>query len=242
MKKGAVLFDLYGTLIDIETDEGDPAVFAALSRYLSYRGVKIGPEDLKAVYFGEIGLRLGSSEEKNPEVDVFEIFAEIMRRHGANEYDRQNVLSAVVLFRSLAMRRFGLFPGALGALEEISRTYRTALVSDAQWAFAEPEMEMLGLKNKDKDFFQARIISSRLGFKKPDPRPFRIAIKEIGASIEECVYIGDSPERDLWGAAAAGMRCVLFRKPAGPYGGMSAEASFYSYEELYPILTRLLPD
>ena len=240
-----MLFDLYGTLIDIETDEGDPGVFAALSRYLSYQQVKIGPEDLKAAYFGEIGLRLSSREQPNPEVDVFEIFAEIMGRHGAKERPRQAVLDAVLLFRSLTMRRFGLFPGVRGALEAISETWRTALVSDAQWAFTEPEMEMLGLL----EFFPVRVLSSRLGFKKPDPRPLEIAIKEIGASSDgqkqNCIYIGDSPGRDLMGAANAGIRCVLFRRQPGPYdelkAGLRAEASFYGYDELYPLLSGLLP-
>ena len=35
MKK-AVVFDLYGTLIDIRTDEDDPWVYQTLSRFLSY--------------------------------------------------------------------------------------------------------------------------------------------------------------------------------------------------------------
>ncbi len=238
-----MLFDLYGTLIDIETDEGDPSVFAALSRYLSYHQVRIGPEDLKAAYFGEIGLRLSSREQPNPEVDVFDIFTEIMRRHGTKKCPRQAVLDTVFLFRSLTMRRFSLFPGVIGALEAVSETWRTALVSDAQWAFAEPEMEMLGLD----EFFPVRALSSRLGFKKPDPRPFETAIKEIGASSDgqNCIYIGDSPGRDLMGAANAGIRCVLFRRQPGPYdelrAGLRAEASFNGYDELYPLLSGLLP-
>ena len=240
-----VLFDLYGTLIDIETDEGDLQVFAALSRYLLYHRIRTSPEDLKAAYFGEIGLRLSSRGQPNPEVDVFEIFREIMRRHGEREPGRQAVLDATLLFRSLTMRRFGLFPGARGALEAVSETWRTALVSDAQWAFTEPEMEMLGLM----EFFPVRVLSSRLGFKKPDPRPFETALKEIGASgnrNRNCIYIGDSPGRDLLGATNAGIRCVLFRRQPGPYdevkAGLKAEASFYSYDELYPLLLRLLPD
>ncbi|MDA8325089.1 MAG: HAD family hydrolase [Nitrospiraceae bacterium] len=240
-KRGVVLFDLYGTLIDIETDEGDPAVFAALSRYLLYHQVKIGPEDLKAAFFGEVGLRLSSREERNPEVNVFEVFRDIMRRHSGKKHHKLVVLSATALFRSLTMRRFGLFPGVRGTLEEIAKTWRTALVSDAQWAFAEPEMEMLGLEK----FFLTRVLSSRLGFKKPDPRPFEIAMKRVGVSAGDCVYIGDSPERDLLGATNAGIRCVLFRRAAGPYdglvAGLSAEASFYEYGELYPLLLRLLP-
>ncbi len=236
-KKGAVLFDLYGTLIDIETNEEDPSVYAALSRYVSYYQVKIGPEDLKAAYFGEVSLRLRADAHR--EVDVHEIFDGIIERHveEGKKCPQGLALSATVLFRSLSMRRFGLFPGVRGFLEAVSDNFLTALVSDAQWAFAEPELLMLDLDR----YFQCRILSSRIGHKKPDPRPFEAAMKELGAVPEECIYIGDSPERDLMGAKNAGIRCVLFGKGSGPFGGLSPDATFSRYEELYSILARMFP-
>ncbi len=236
-KKGAVLFDLYGTLIDIETNEEDLSVYEALSRYVSYYRVRIGPEDLKAAYFGEVSLRLRADAHR--EVDVHEIFEGILRRHleNAETCPPGLALSATVLFRSLSMRRFGLFPGVKGFLEAVSDNFLTALVSDAQWAFAEPELSILDLGR----YFQCRILSSRIGHKKPDPRPFEAAMKELNVSPEECIYIGDSPERDLQGAKNAGLRCVLFGKGAGPFGGLAPDASFARYEELYPVLTRLFP-
>ncbi|MDA8087705.1 MAG: HAD family hydrolase [Nitrospiraceae bacterium] len=236
-KRGAVLFDLYGTLIDIETNEEDLSVYSALSKYLSYYQVRIGPEDLKAAYFGEVSLWLRADIHR--EVDVFEIFKSIMQRHGekGKKFPPEVVFSATVLFRSLTMRRFGLFPGVKGFLEEASENFLTALVSDAQWPFAEPELAMLGLES----YFRSIILSSRIGHRKPDPRPFEAAMKELKVRPEDCIYIGDSPERDLQGARNAGIRCVLFGRGPGPFGGLSPEASFNSYAELYSILPRLFP-
>ena len=235
IKQGALIFDLYGTLIDIETNEEDLSVYAALSRYLAYYQVRIGPEDLKAAFFGEVSLQIRAAAHR--EVDVFEIFSTIMHRHGGKRFPPEEALSSTVLFRSLTMRRFGLFPGVRAFLEEMSGNFLTALVSDAQWAFAEPELRMLDLER----YFQSKIISSRIGYRKPDPRPFEAAMRELKVHPEECVYIGDSPERDLQGARNAGIRCVLFGKGAGPFGGLSPDASFNRYEELYSILPGLLP-
>ena len=42
------IFDLYGTLVDIHTDEEDPAAWAALARFYSYYGARYAPDALRA--------------------------------------------------------------------------------------------------------------------------------------------------------------------------------------------------
>lgn len=44
------IFDLYGTLVDIHTDEDQPAAWAALARFYSYYGARYAPDELRAVY------------------------------------------------------------------------------------------------------------------------------------------------------------------------------------------------
>ena len=43
----AVIFDYYGTLVDIETDERKSEIYESLSRYLQYYGADISPENLR---------------------------------------------------------------------------------------------------------------------------------------------------------------------------------------------------
>ena len=78
----AILFDLYGTLIDIKTDEHDPWVYEMLSRYLGYHSVAIGPDELKTAYFEGIQQHLEQSKEVHPEVDVYKIYFNIMNKYG----------------------------------------------------------------------------------------------------------------------------------------------------------------
>jgi putative hydrolase of the HAD superfamily len=91
MKKG-IFFDLYGTLIDILTDEVDPWVYSTLSRYLSYRDIKIASKELKKTYFEDIQSQLKQSNETYPEVDVYKIFSNMMHRYGNKIYSKSDGL------------------------------------------------------------------------------------------------------------------------------------------------------
>ncbi len=52
------------------------------------------------------------------------------------------------------------------------------------------------------------VISGETGIGKPDPAAFGRALELIDATPEHTVMIGDSWERDVTGALAAGMRAV----------------------------------
>ena len=231
MKKG-IFFDLYGTLIDILTDEVDPWVYSTLSRYLSYRDIKIAPKELKKTYFEDIQSQLKQSNETYPEVDIYKIFSNMMHRYGNKKYSKSAIVDTAVLFRSLTMRRFEVFLGVYEVLSSLLEKHKLALVSDAQWTFTEPEMAMLGLTR----FFKFRILSSRFGFKKPDVRLFDMAMKKLMIKPEESVYIGDNPQKDLVGAKKAGMTFILFRSGYKPDNDFQPDRHFNDYSELLKIL------
>lgn len=206
----AVLFDLYGTLIDIRTDEQDPAVWSALAQYLGYLGVTVVAEELRSQYLKRVEFQLSSSPERHPEVDVFAVFRDIFAAYGRRKVPREKIIDAAMLFRSLSRRQFALFPEAEAALRRLRGLCAVGLVSDAQWVFTEPELAMTGLR----DLFEVRVLSSRLGYKKPEPRLFAKALGALHVAPEHAVYVGDNPARDLVGAHRAGLRCVLFRPSA----------------------------
>jgi putative hydrolase of the HAD superfamily len=234
MKKG-IFFDLYGTLIDIITDEYDPWIYSNLSRYLSYRDVKIAPEELKKIYFEDIQSHLKQNNEPYPEVDVYKIFSNIIHRYGNKKYSKSTIVDTAVLFRSLTMRRFEAFQGVYDVLVSLVEKYELAIISDAQWVFAEPEMAMLGLTR----FFKFKILSSWFGFKKPDVRLFDTAMKKLVAKPEESVYIGDNPQKDLVGAKKAGMKFILFKSEYKPYNEFQPDGRFNDYSQLLKILEEM---
>lgn len=235
MKKG-LFFDLYGTLIDIRTDENGLWVYETLSRYLSYHSVAIPAQELKERYFSEIQKHFTRSSEIYPEVDVFDIFHTIMHQYSNKRYSKNVVIDIAMLFRSLTINRFGAFKGLYDVLDSLCGNYKTAIISDAQWVFAEPEMAVLGLDQ----FFKIRILSSHFGFKKPDTRLFQYAMERLKVQPEVAVYIGDNPQKDLVGAKNAGMKCILFRSEYKPYNGFQPDRCFNDYSELETIIRDIL--
>ncbi|MCC6345959.1 MAG: HAD family hydrolase [Nitrospirales bacterium] len=228
----ALLFDLYGTLIDIKTDEGDMRVYETLARYLAYHSVVVSAEELKRAYGGEAEEKLRRSGEASPDIDVYEVFSMLLRRFGSGEYPECVVRDTALLFRSLTIRHFGLFEGVHEVLARLAGKYAVALVSDAQWTFTEPEIAMLGLDR----YFAFTVLSSRFGFRKPDTRLFTFAMERLGVPPDRSVYIGDNPARDMVGAKRAGMACVLFRSDCTSLNGFSPDGRFRHYAELEEVL------
>ncbi|MEW6107956.1 MAG: HAD family hydrolase [Nitrospirota bacterium] len=234
--KGAVFFDLYGTLIDIKTDEYDPWVYTVLSKYLSYNSINVDADELKRAYFECIRQYIDRSAETYPEVDVYNVFSDIMNRYGSKRYSRQAVLDTILLFRSLTIRQFSVLDGLYDGIVSICKRFKTAIISDAQWSFSEPEIQKLGLDH----YFKIRIFSSRVGFKKPDTRMFTIAMEKLKARAEESVYIGDNPPKDLIGAKNAGLKFILFRNECKSYNGFMPDACFNEYRDLSKILKEII--
>jgi putative hydrolase of the HAD superfamily len=203
----AVIFDCYGTLVDIRTDEGKDEVFYCLALYLQYYGATIGAEELKAVVALEKERYLKTSGERYPEVDLEKVFTNILRKEGLpNSFLAE---SCCKLKRLLSRERFQLFPDSLPVLREMKREgYPLAMVSDAQKVYCFEEAKMLGLSQ----FFDHFIVSTHFGFKKPDPRLFAIVCELLEIPPTEAVYIGDNFERDIKGPKQIGMPVILVNR------------------------------
>jgi putative hydrolase of the HAD superfamily len=80
----------------------------------------------------------------------------------------------------------------------VSNTYQRGAVLEAQLteAGASP-------------YIDVAVFSSEIGLRKPHPSLFEMPLAELGVAPEEAVFVGDSPEADIRGAQAVGMRAVL---------------------------------
>lgn len=59
--------------------------------------------------------------------------------------------------------------------------------------------------------FQQIIESAVVGIRKPDPRIFTLGVEALGLQPEEVVVVGDSVDKDIIPARAAGCRTVWFK-------------------------------
>lgn len=210
----AVLFDIYGTLVDIETDERDWYVYLNLAKFLSYKGINLSADELRWFYFEKIRQQIEESKEKYPEIDVRKIWREILAEHERPELYRLNfgkldgsvrLTDVVFLHRALTRKRLRLYDATLETLQSLKNHFSLGIVSDAQNDYATPELKILGIHN----LFDAIIISGTYGFRKPDGRLFNECLSRIKASPQEAVFVGNDPYRDIRGAKSIGMRTIL---------------------------------
>ncbi len=203
----AVIFDCYGTLVDIKTDEEKDEIFYYLTLYLQYYGASISKEELKAAYHLEKERALRTSSERYPEVDLELVFTNILSEEGITHPFLAE--SCCKLQRLLSRERFQLFPDTLPVLREMKRDgYFLALVSDAQKVYCWEEGKILGINQ----FFYRMVLSTYFGFKKPDHRLFALACDLLDIPPAETVYVGDNFERDVKGPKQIGMRVIVVNR------------------------------
>jgi putative hydrolase of the HAD superfamily len=238
MEIRALLFDVNGTLIDIETDEWMEQVYRAIAHFLNYQGVSLHRGEVRDLYFQIMKEQFAASSETYPEFDVVGVWREVLRRY-ATDYTRSlapEKLREMPAFlaemqRGISRKRLVAFPQTHEILAELKTRHRLAVVSDAQSAYGLPELRAVGLA----DFFAPIIISGDYGYRKPDPRLFQAALTKLQVCPEEAIFVGNDRFRDVLGARQVGMKTILFC-PNGIHGEADGAAEpdyiLYHYADL----------
>ncbi len=212
----AYLFDLYGTLVDIHTDEGRPAVWRALASHAPGSD----PRALKRRYEALCLEREEALWQKTafPEIDLGPVFAELL---GTD--DRERIRAAAWAFRRLSTTHLRLYAGAKALLAGLRETgARVILLSNAQALFTRPELELLGLG----DAFHRVYLSSDYGCRKPDPAFFTRPLEQLNLNPRRCLMLGNDPDCDIRGANGAGMDSFYLHTGLSPAFDPAAPASY----------------
>ena len=215
LRPKAVLFDFYGTLVDIETDEHRHEPWETVAKLLKYRGSRATGEMLRLWYLDYVKNALDRSGEEYPDVDIVPIFGQLIAHAGVHDEDGL-AKTVAQLFRSQSIvYQLRTFPESIEVLEDLSRKgFVLGLVSDSQEPYLLPELHESRL---DRFFdLDKVVISSRYGYRKPDPRLMQVALERLGIAPSDAAYVGDSWMRDVEGAAKVGMHPIWIRrdKPA----------------------------
>ena len=62
-------------------------------------------------------------------------------------------------------------------------------------------------------YFEACILSCRVGIRKPDPRIYQLVCDALGVTPSACLYVGDGGSHELTGALRVGMEAALLSVP-----------------------------
>lgn len=215
----ACIFDLYGTLVDIRTDENKEELWEKLSLFYAFYGAFYTPEELARSYKRLTGEMTAGHEELRrdsheafPEIRIEEVFRALFEEKGIAP-DEPLVRHAGQFFRILSMEFIRLYDGTeemLSAVKESGR--KIYLLSNAQRIFTEYEMNALGITK----YFDGIFISSDEGCKKPDLKFFRKLIDTCGIDPERAVMVGNDGICDIEGAKRAGLGTVYVHSDISP--------------------------
>lgn len=198
----AVLFDLYGTLIDVHIDTQPFTIWEQLSRYLVQNRVQLSPAELRDRYHKQVDS--DRREHGEPFVLNGTFFADVLGADARLSDDQ--VAQFARRFRELTTRSLKLRHYALPLIHELRRNNcRIGIVSNTDAALTAHDLDELRIRH----LFDAVVLSSEVGVKKPDPTIFNIAIERLGVSAAETIHIGDDYTADFLGAVNARVRPIL---------------------------------
>jgi HAD superfamily hydrolase (TIGR01549 family) len=92
------------------------------------------------------------------------------------------------------------YPGTRRVLAALARRYRVGLVTGGGRARVRRQLVEYDLERA----FALRVFSEDTAHKKPHPAPLRLALRRLGLTCGQCVYVGDAPH-DIEMARNAGV-------------------------------------
>lgn len=232
------LFDLYGTLVDINTDESIPLLWEKLSIFFGYYKARYTPAELRKAYCDIVFAKESDLREKDalaepqysheayPEIELEYVFLELFRQKGV-EVSLDLAVYTGQFFRVLSTSYIKLYPFAREILENLkAKGKKVYLLSNAQRIFTEYEMKMLDIYDCFDDVF----ISSTEGVKKPDVRFFNRLMDKYNMDRSRTIMIGNDGRTDIGGAIEAGIDSFYIHSNISPQltGDISEIKSTYT--------------
>ena len=254
MRYTDLIFDLYGTLVDIHTEVND-LVWEKTALYFGFHGAHYTGPELKAAFDAAMAARqarAGQSYECFPDIPYEQVMAQLFRDRGIHENADALGFHAAQLDRICSIEYVKLYPHVLEALASLRAAgCRLWLLSNAQRAFTAYELRLLGLDTA----FDGIYISSDYQCRKPDIRFFRTLLEEQKLDISKCLMIGNDRDTDIAGAKNAGLDTLYMHTlltpaaqteadPALRPGTAPADCRHWEFEgddwtELVPLLRQL---
>lgn len=213
------IFDLYGTLIDVLTDESRESCWRILADAIEQCGGSL-PVDRIAAAESEYHrgwnvlekqtkkqLLAEGSRIKYPEIDIENVFKEAFNHCNANaeDFDFPELINIWRKSTVVKMNAYKPVKGLLKALKE--RGGKIYLLTNAQTVFTPNEISECGLAGA----FDGICYSSKEKVAKPDPEFFDILFSRFDLSLQDSVFIGNDKNVDKVGAKAYGVDFILVK-------------------------------
>lgn len=227
----AVIFDLDGTLYDYDTLDKE-AFGRVQDLVLEQLGVS---EEQSEEAFRRARLatkkNLGETATSHSRMLYFQKTLEYL--------DIRPLYLALEMYEvywGVFLEEMTLYPGVEKLLDALHEKYiRVAICTDLLAHIQHRKLKAL----KMTDDVDCLVTSEEAGAEKPSAKIFELCLEKLRLYPKEVCFVGDNFEKDVKGAAAAGMRAIWFNpeKADPPAGSEDIEfETVTSHEELYALL------
>ncbi len=212
-----IIFDLYGTLVDIRTDEFSLDFWRKAVQVFAMGGASFSPGELRTAYTKYVKRAMRLERMKHPtykhvDIDLLQVFRRLFQDKG--------IIADVALLRKTAHRfredstlYIKLYDGVIELLEDLKQNGRKIfLLSNAQASFTIPEMDELGIL----PYFDGIMISSEEKICKPQKQFFEKLMDKYSLEPKQCLMVGNDKNSDMLGARSAGIDGVYIHQEISP--------------------------
>ena len=196
MKKTAIIFDLFGTLVDSYSVQGYNRLLTDMASAL-----EVSVEDFSKLW-RDTNYERGIGIFKTTEESIRYICNEL-KVHVSEENIRKCEQIRLENSRKALTPKKGAFD-ILKILRGLR--YKIGLITNCS-----ANVPLLLENTEFIYFFDATIFSASVGLKKPDAQIYNLACEQLGVEPNECLYIGDGDSNELSGASQFGMDAVMIR-------------------------------
>jgi HAD superfamily hydrolase (TIGR02253 family) len=216
----AIIFDLDNTLIDfmrMKMVSCNAAISAMIGAGLDIKREKA----IKILFdlYDKYGL-----EEKT-------IFQKFLKKV-SGKINYRILASGIVAYRNIRSGFMEPYPGADYVLLKLkSKGIKLSILTDAPKLKAWIRLASIKLSN----FFDVVVTLEDTKKTKPSPEPFKIILNKLKVNPEECLMVGDRPEKDIKGAKKLGIK-TCFAKYGNPKGKGKADYVINDIRDLLKIV------
>lgn len=212
-----IIFDLYGTLIDIRTDEFSLDFWRKAVQVFATKGASFSPNELRTSYTKYVKRALRHERLRHPifkhvDIDLLQVFRRLYQDKGINA-DMTLLRDTAHRFRKDSTLMIRLYDGVIELLEGLKAAGRGVyLLSNAQESFTIPEMDELGILK----YFDGIMISSEEKVSKPQKQFFSKLLERYRLDPKECLMVGNDKNADMLGAKSVGIDGLYIHQEISP--------------------------
>lgn len=229
-----ILFDYGHTLVWFpKYEEAHLAAARNVQHVLRNLGVSIGISQVRALIESYVPRSNGTSVTAEEESGGILVSAGV-KNFGRDEVQRITDAEWRPYIQNVRVRR-----GVREILDYSKRMgLKLGIVANIWSGGMNPVLARMGIA----EFFDTAVADMDVGYAKPDPRIFHVALDDLQLTPEQVIMVGDNPKTDIGGAHNLGISTVRLMRGPNRIVPDQVEADFRirNFSTLAPIIRRLI--